>query len=68
MPRSPLPQSPGGRLNNAWVETVLLQPGGNDLRLVIIRTDIFDRLEPGAGRRVETIEEIMLGEKHRQIG
>ena len=68
MPRSPLPQSPGGRLKSAWVEAVLLQPRGNDLRRMIVGSDIFDRLEACAGRRIETVEEVMLGEKHRQIG
>ena len=67
MPRSPLPQSPGGRLNSTWLEAVLLQPRRHHLRRMVIRPDIFDALEAGAGGRVEAVEEIVLGEEHRQV-
>ena len=58
----------GRQVEQRLGKPVLLQPRRNDLRRVIVRTDIFDRLEAGAGRRVETVEEFMLGEEHRQIG
>ena len=47
---------------------VLLQPRRHHLRRMIIRADIFDGLEAGAGGRVETVEKLMLAKEHREIG
>ena len=68
MPRSPLPQSPAGRLNSTWVRPFFFSALGDHLGRMVIGADIFDALEAGVGGGIEAVEEIVLGKEHRKIG
>ena len=56
MPRSPAAQSPGGRLNSAWVRP-FAEPLGDGLGRVLVGEQELDGLEAGVGRRLEAVEE-----------
>ena len=49
-------------------QSVLVEPGSDHLRRMIVGAEIFDALEACAGGGVEAVEEFVLAKEHRQIG
>ena len=58
----------GGNVEQHLRQPVLVQPRGDLLRRMVVGAEIFDPLEAGGRGRVETVEEIMLGEQHGKVG
>ena len=67
-PRSPLVQSPIGRLNSAWVRPMSRRRAAISAGRKSVGADIFDAAEARPRRRGEAIEKRALGEQHRQVG
>ena len=68
MPRSPAAQSPARQVVQDLRQAVVAQAGLEVVRLVVVGEEVLDRVEAGAGRRLETLQERHLAEQHRQIG
>ena len=68
MPRSPRAASPRGRLCST-TSTPASRAAARDLgRLPVVRVLVFDRAEAGLRRGGEALEEVDLGEQHRNVG
>ena len=58
----------GRQVEQGLGQPIALQPFGDRLRRMIVREKELDRREARFRRRIETVEEGVLGEHHREVG